>query len=153
MLSSLSSAPGEPRAGSRAVATVTVADMVASMSTVTVDCADASDLASFWAAVLGWAVAPGATTAFAAVGGPQRPADSPSLMFVRVPEPKASKNRWHLDLSVEDLDGEVERLIGLGASVLHRISEDGATWVTLTDPEGSEFCIAAPHELTAEPND
>lgn len=140
------------RAGSPSAAAATVAGMVASMSTVTVDCAHASNLARFWAAVLGWDIAPGATAEFAAVGGPQRPAEAPSLMLVQVPEPKTGKNRWHLDLSVEqDLEGEVERLISLGAGVLRRISEDGAAWVTLTDPEGNEFCVAAPHELTSEP--
>ncbi|MDO5740191.1 MAG: VOC family protein [Ornithinimicrobium sp.] len=120
------------------------------MSTVTVDSEDAGNLATFWAAVLDWEVGPGATAEFAAIGGARRPRDSPSLMFVRVPEAKAGRNRWHLDLSVEDLEGEVERLVGLGARLLHRKSEDGATWVTLGDPEGNEFCVAAPHELTSE---
>lgn len=126
--------------------------MSISMSTVTVDCANAADLARFWADALGWAVAPGASAEVAAVGGPDRPRDTPSLLFVQVPEPKTLKNRWHLDLTAADPDREVERLVGLGAIEVHRKQEWGASWVTLRDPEGNEFCVALPHQVpeTAE---
>ena len=124
--------------------------MAITMSRVTVDCADAARVARFWADVLGWDVAPGPSAELAAVGGPRRPPDAPSLLFVRVPEPKAGKNRWHLDLSATDLDAELERLLGLGATVVHRKSEWGASWVTLRDPEGNEFCVALPHSVTDE---
>lgn len=65
--------------------------MNVTICTITVDCADAAALARFWARALGWDVAPGASAEFAAVGGPRRPADTPSLVFSRVPEPKATK--------------------------------------------------------------
>ena len=119
------------------------------ISTITVDCADAGALACFWAGALGWDVAPGASADVAAVGGPRRPADAPSLLFVRVPEPKAVKNRWHLDLDAEDPEAAVDRLLSLGASVLRRVSEDGASWIVLADPEANELCVALPHSLTA----
>ncbi len=121
------------------------------MSTVTVDCADAEQAARFWAAALDWEVAPGSSPDVAAVGGPKRPRETPSLLFVRVPEPKTVKNRWHLDLSAPDLEVEVKRLLGLGASLVHRKSEWGASWVTLRDPEGNEFCVALPHEVPGDP--
>lgn len=124
--------------------------MAITMSTVTVDCADAALVARFWADVLGWDVAPDPSANVAAVGGPRRPPDAPSLLFVRVPEPKAVKNRWHLDLTATDLDAELARLVGLGATVVHRKSEWGATWVTLRDPEGNEFCVALPHSVPGE---
>jgi predicted enzyme related to lactoylglutathione lyase len=121
--------------------------MSLTISTVTVDCADAAVLARFWAGALGWDVAPGASAEFAAVGGPRRPADSPSLLFARVPEPKTVKNRWHLDLDAADPDAEVARLVALGASVRRRVSEGDAAWVTLADPEANEFCVALPHAV------
>ena len=40
----------------------------------------------------------------------------PDLLFLRVPEAKAGKNRLHLDLRPEDQDAEVARLEALGAS-------------------------------------
>lgn len=117
------------------------------MSTITVDCSDAGALARFWAGALGWDVAPGASPEFAAVGGPRRPPDAPSLMFVRVPEPKAAKNRWHLDLDTGDPEASVAHLVSLGASVLRHVSEHEARWVVLADPEANEFCVALPHSL------
>ncbi|MFG2790471.1 VOC family protein [Streptomyces sp. NPDC048419] len=66
------------------------------------------------------------------------------LLFQRVPEPKSVKNRLHLDLHPGEgrRDGEVERLEGLGASVLRHVKEPAGEWVVMADPEGNEFCVA-----------
>src|SRR5215204_3454790 len=62
----------------------------------------------------------------------------PSLWFARVPEPKSAKNRMHFDLrAAGSVDAEVERLVGLGATVV-RVGEES---VVLQDPEGNEFCV------------
>ncbi len=108
---------------------------------VTVDSQDAGALAAFWAAALGWGVAPDADPEFAMIGGPNRPTDTPGWLFFRVPETKVAKNRVHVDLEADDLEVETERLIGLGATVLHEKREHGAHWRTLSDPEGNEFCV------------
>ncbi|MEU3980160.1 VOC family protein [Streptomyces sp. NPDC026672] len=65
------------------------------------------------------------------------------LLFQRVPEAKTVKNRLHLDVHAADgdRDAEVDRLEGLGARVLQRVSEPGGTWVVMADPEGNEFCV------------
>jgi predicted enzyme related to lactoylglutathione lyase len=36
---------------------------------------------------------------------------------------------------------EVERLVGLGATVVGRVEEGGSSWTVLHDPEGNEFCV------------
>ncbi|MFD6414769.1 VOC family protein [Streptomyces sp. NPDC060194] len=66
------------------------------------------------------------------------------ILFQRVPEPKTVKNRVHLDLHPEPgtRDAEVERLVALGATVSYEVSEPSGQWVTLTDPEGNEFCVS-----------
>ncbi|MEU2667645.1 VOC family protein [Streptomyces sp. NPDC007164] len=65
------------------------------------------------------------------------------LLFQRVPEPKTAKNRLHLDVHAgpERRKAEVERLLGLGATVLREVAEQSGTWTVLTDPEGNEFCV------------
>ncbi|MFE2265348.1 VOC family protein [Streptomyces griseosporeus] len=65
------------------------------------------------------------------------------LLFQRVPEAKTVKNRLHLDLhpGADRRDTEVERLEGLGATVVRRVKEAGGEWVVMTDPEGNEFCV------------
>jgi predicted enzyme related to lactoylglutathione lyase len=53
------------------------------------------------------------------------------------------KNRLHLCLQPDiPRDEEVERLLGLGATLADdRRNADGTGWAVLTDPEGNEFCV------------
>lgn len=66
------------------------------------------------------------------------------ILFQAVPEPKTVKNRVHLDLMVgpEAHDAEVERLTGLGATVLGVHDDAGGRWTLLADPEGNEFDVS-----------
>jgi len=68
----------------------------------------------------------------------------PHLTFQRVPEPKVSKARIHLDLFVEHAATMVDEMIAAGASSLS-ITEAGE-WTTrvLQDPAGNEFCVIGP---------
>ncbi|MGW0910844.1 VOC family protein [Streptomyces sp. NPDC002784] len=85
-----------------------------------------------------------------AVRHPEDPFDPDSgtglgrrLLFQRVPEEKTGKNRLHLDLHAPEgrREAEVERLRGLGASVLREVKEPSGQWVVMADPEGNEFCV------------
>lgn len=67
----------------------------------------------------------------------------PMMMFIQVPEAKSVKNRMHLDMNAGDRAAEVERLVALGATVVHEKNEFGMQWTTLADPEGNEFCVAS----------
>ena len=65
------------------------------------------------------------------------------LLFIRVPEPKSTKNRLHLDLRPSGpRDEEVARLLALGATIVDdRRKPDGTGWAVLADPEGNELCV------------
>jgi predicted enzyme related to lactoylglutathione lyase len=108
---------------------------------VTVDCADAYRLASFWAEVLDAPLADDDSP-----GDPEALVNAPGIgvLFVQVTESKTVKNRVHLDVRPQDRsrDEEVERILALGATLVadHR-KPDGRGWVTLADPEGNEFCV------------
>ena len=115
--------------------------MSVSIYSITLDCRDGGQLAAFWAEVLRREVDPEPSEFFASIGRVE-PDGQPVMMFIQVPEPKSGKNRMHLDLGSSDREGEVERLVGLGASVHSEHDEWGTRWTTLTDPEGNEFCIA-----------
>lgn len=116
------------------------------IAAITFDCRHAMELATFWSAALDRPIDPGdESTApfFASIGRSDASAGGPVLMFIQVPEGKSAKNRVHLDLDAADRAAEVERLVGLGASVVHDRDEWGTRWTTLTDPEGNEFCVAS----------
>jgi predicted enzyme related to lactoylglutathione lyase len=105
------------------------------LNSITVDCADAEGLAQFWAKALdGYEV----DAEWAMV---LKSSSGPTIFFQKVPEPKSVKNRVHMDLAVADRPAEVERLKGLGATVLHEMDEGGYKWTVMQDPEGNEFCV------------
>lgn len=144
---------------------------------VTIDCTDPQRLVAFWADALGYVPEPppgGHPTwreYWADMGVPEEeltfgvgetpesivdPAgQGPRVWFQRVPEPKVTKNRVHLDLKVgggrdiplavrvQRVTSTVERLEKAGATVLRVMDEPDMEYygVVLQDPEGNEFCI------------
>jgi catechol 2,3-dioxygenase-like lactoylglutathione lyase family enzyme len=112
--------------------------MSLALTHVTFDCADAAATAAFWSAALGRPIDDGASPEYATLAG-----GAPGWMFIRVPEPKSTKNRVHPDLTTDDLEGELTRLKDLGATHLADHDEDGTRWATLADPEGNEFDVVA----------
>jgi len=112
----------------------------ASLAMVTIDCADPSGEAEFWAAALGWEVAYSDDDYGMVTHGDQR------LGFGRVEGWKApgwpntsGTKQFHLDLAVDDLQNAQQRLLELGASRPdEQPSED---WVVLRDPDGHPFCL------------
>lgn len=115
--------------------------MAVSFYSIVVDARDLPALARFWCGVLDWEVLFEADDEI--VIGAHKDA-LPGITFVPVPEAKEIKNRLHIDLSPDDQDAEVERVIALGARRTDVGQADGATWVVLEDPEGNEFCVLSP---------
>jgi predicted enzyme related to lactoylglutathione lyase len=115
---------------------------------VTIDCHDAARVATFWNDALRWGGVAVAPDGSGAVCGP--PGGGTYLEMVVVPEAKAVKNRVHLGCTagpIADLDAEVARLVGLGATVAWEETfplEVAARYrnVVLRDPEGNEFCLS-----------
>jgi catechol 2,3-dioxygenase-like lactoylglutathione lyase family enzyme len=118
--------------------------MASSLRNITVDCTDAPALARFWAEVLGWNVYSDDDPEVLVAPAFPPPAGAATLLFIPVPEPRTVKNRVHLDVQPSDRtrDEEVERLLGLGATVVedHRTA-DGLGWVWMADPAGNDFCV------------
>jgi predicted enzyme related to lactoylglutathione lyase len=108
------------------------------LHSITFDCGDPAALAGFWAGITGYRM--GTVNPFVAeLGGDG--SVGPRMLFIKVPEGKAAKNRMHLDLGADDLEAEVDRVLGLGAELVGRYDEWGVTWATFRDPEGNEFCV------------
>jgi predicted enzyme related to lactoylglutathione lyase len=117
--------------------------MHASILNITFDCADARAQALFWAAVTGWSAEERDATPGHVEYAVVPPGEgAPRLYFTTVPEPKAAKNRVHLDLLPpgDDPKAELARVLRLGAAVASS-QPPGASWLVLTDPEGNEFCL------------
>ncbi|WP_327129425.1 VOC family protein [Streptomyces sp. NBC_01727] len=66
------------------------------------------------------------------------------LAFQPVPESKATKNRLHLDIAVDDIGAAVTEAVCLGAAkVGETVSDDQGSFQAMLDPEGNEFCFVS----------
>ena len=137
---------------------------------ISFDCADVDRLSRFYAAALHYKPMdppegfPTWEAALEAWGVPREEwndgahlvdpdGKGPRIYFQRLETPKPGKNRLHLDLTASGgrkvaleerrrrIDAEVERLVGLGAAKQYVTEEAQHYAVTLTDPEGNEFCV------------
>jgi hypothetical protein len=138
-----------------------------------IDCADPDRQARFWAAALGYELAP-PPAGFPTwddyyrdlgvpeeelTGGADRISDpkggGPAIWFQVVDDPKAVKNRLHIDIRASGersdpletrrrrVDAEAQRLVALGATRTVVMYQEGLDHyaVGMKDPEGNEFDI------------
>ena len=91
---------------------------------VVMDCADPVALADFWQEAIGFEVRTGEGDPYVTLSGSSLRRPLNHLTLQRVPEPKTTKNRTHIDLFAGDVAGEVARLEALGATVTSRFPED-----------------------------
>jgi hypothetical protein len=122
------------------------------LKAVCIDCAHPAPLARWWATTLGYHVREYSDQDLAAlrargIDDPEHDpevavdppdGDGPMFWFNQVPEPKAVKNRVHVDVYVPDRSG-IDALVARGAR-LQRVPDDAISWYVMTDPEGNEFC-------------
>ena len=107
------------------------------IGSIVMDVKDFPRMMTFWQEALGYR--------------PARPTD-PDDPFMILKDPAGKRpnvsidgmepyrNRLHLDLYTDDPDGEIERLVRLGAAVF-RPREPDEDFVVLEDPEGNLFCV------------
>ena len=126
--------------------------------TVGADATDPAALAAFWALALGYVPEPGYDDPDgASIVDPD--GIGPAIGFLRVPEPKTAKNRFHIDIRVAGeppwdwaqradlIRATVDLLVEHGATRVreeHYRDERGSVLghVVMRDPEGNEFCVA-----------
>jgi len=110
---------------------------------IALDAANPKLLAAFWCAVLDWEVVPEDSDGDELVSIAPRDRTGPSMDIIAVPEPKAGKNRLHLDLRADGsaTATELRRLLDLGATRADVGQGPDVSWVVLADPEGNEFCL------------
>ena len=75
---------------------------------VVMDCTDPTALADFWQAAIGFEVRTGDGDPYVTLSGSRLRRPLNHLTLQRVPEPKAVKNRTHIDLFAGDVGAEVE---------------------------------------------
>jgi|SRR3989304_5200595 len=107
------------------------------IGSIVINCNDFARMMEFWQEALRYAAR-------------ELPTPGDPFVILRDPEGKRpnisidqgepERGRLHLDLYTEDQEGEVERLLSLGAT-RYRPREPGEDFVVLADPEGNLFCV------------
>ena len=114
--------------------------MTSRIASIVIDARQPDVVAGFWCEVLGWRVLE-TEDGLVSIG----PADGswPTIDVIAVPEPKAVKNRVHIDLRADDTTTPLEltRLLELGAVRTDVGQGSDVSWFVLADPEGNEFCL------------
>ena len=116
-----------------------MADITAKVTTIMHDTSDLDQAVTFWTELLGLSIVHReGTYAYLSPlseGGPY-------LAFQQVPEPRAAKNRLHLDIGVPDRMAFEDQVASLGGEVLGEHQEGSfPAWTVMADPEGNEFCV------------
>lgn len=117
--------------------------MPVSLHHIVIDTHDLPALARFWTRVLDWRILSEREREI--VIGPDENAPV-GICFMPVTDPKAVKNRLHLDLTPgpDDREAEIERILALGARRVEIGQRGDESWTVLADPEGNEFCVLRP---------
>ena len=121
------------------------------LSRITFACTDPRALAEFWATMLRYETSPGAESW--AASDPR--GEGPELFFNRMAKSPTIELPIHLDVNAPDREGEVQRLLGLGARLVatktHTVGDFEETWTVLRDPEGNGFCVQGPDPRKPHP--
>ena len=114
--------------------------MTSRVSGIALGAQDVELIARFWCDVLGYDELERDEGIISIVS---RGGTGPDIDVLQVPEPKAGKNRLHIDVRADgsSTEQELERLLGLGARRVDVGQPADASWTVLADPEGNEFCL------------
>jgi len=117
--------------------------MASRIAQITIDVSDVETQAEFWSVALGLTPDVGDDGSAKLYPAEDAAPEAVTIWLQPVSEPKRDKLRLHLDLRPEggDVAGEVERLLGLGATRADVGQSGEETFTVLADPEGNEFCV------------
>src|SRR5215471_5408455 len=76
-----------------------------------------------------------------------------AVLLQKTDDKKVSKERMHLDLEADDVEGEVGRLEALGATRWDHQQERGFDFWVMRDPWGNEFCVLRSESASSCPSE
>jgi len=111
------------------------------IGSVVIDCINFDEMLAFWLEALHYVPAAPARDGWVILRDPAGRNTNVSLNQVSVSEKLMGRNWLHFDLYTKDQQGEVERLLKLGATRYPQSYEPDDDFVVLEDPDGNLFCV------------
>ena len=110
------------------------------IGSIVIRCYEFDRMLAFWQEALGYMPREPAQGGWVVLRDPE--GRGPNLSLDRTGERRTGKrSRLHLDLYTGDQNGEVDRLVNLGAKRYPWRYRPGDDFVVLEDPDGNLFCV------------
>jgi catechol 2,3-dioxygenase-like lactoylglutathione lyase family enzyme len=112
------------------------------IGSIVVRCYEFDKMLAFWGKALHYVPREPAKDGWVVLRDPE--GSGPNVSLEKVPEPFepiGKTSRVHLDLYTNDQEGEVERLVGIGATRYPQEYRLDADFIVLEDPDGNRFCV------------
>jgi catechol 2,3-dioxygenase-like lactoylglutathione lyase family enzyme len=111
------------------------------VGSIVIRCRRFEEMLAFWQAALGYVPLRPPANGWVILTDPTGKGPNISLDRCEHPSPLGETSRVHVDFYTDDGQGEVERLLGLGATRYEREARPGDDFVVLVDPDGNRFCV------------
>jgi catechol 2,3-dioxygenase-like lactoylglutathione lyase family enzyme len=111
------------------------------VGSIVIRCRHFEEMLAFWQSALGYVPQAPPEDGWVILTDPSGRGPNISLDQVERLPPLGDTSRVHLDFYTDDGKGEVERLLGLGATRYERDASPDDDFVVLVDPDGNRFCI------------
>jgi catechol 2,3-dioxygenase-like lactoylglutathione lyase family enzyme len=111
------------------------------IGSVVIDCINFEKMLGFWQEALHYSPREPAKGGWVVLRDPMGRNTNVSLNQVPASEKLKGRNWLHFDLYTNDQEGEVKRLLKLGATRHPQIYEPGEDFIVLEDPDGNLFCV------------
>ncbi|MDG6929079.1 MAG: VOC family protein [Nitrososphaerota archaeon] len=109
------------------------------LGSIVIDCIDFDKMLAFWREALHYVTRGPPGDGWAILRDPD--GRNANVSLNRDSERAVGRNWLHFDLYTDDQEGEVERLLGMGAKRHPQTYEPGDDFVVLEDPDGNLFCV------------
>jgi catechol 2,3-dioxygenase-like lactoylglutathione lyase family enzyme len=117
------------------------------IGSIVIRCYEFDKMLAFWQEALHYVSREPAQDGWVVLRDPR--GRGPNMSLDRVPERRTGKrSRLHLDLYTNNQDGEVERLVTLGAKRYPWRYKPDDDFIVLEDPDGNLFCVVLKEEGT-----
>jgi hypothetical protein len=109
------------------------------IGSVVIDCVNFDKMLAFWQEALHYLPRNPAKDGWVVLRDPA--ARSVNVSLNQVPEKLMGRNWLHFDLYTNDQQGEVDRLLKIGATRHPQTYEPDDDFIVLEDPDGNLFCV------------
>jgi catechol 2,3-dioxygenase-like lactoylglutathione lyase family enzyme len=109
------------------------------IGSIVIDCNDFDKMLAFWQEALHYIPREPAKDGWVVLRDPE--GRSPNVSLNYAPEKRSGRNWLHLDLYTDNREGEVNRLLKIGATRHPQEYEPSDDFRVLEDPDGNLFCV------------